>query len=117
MNIHWMRCQGDVWCKLETVNLSHHHFDTMVGVYIIWHGGPQPHVVYVGQGQIRERLSDHRNDKRIQQYRHLDLFVTWARVPEQSNRDGVEAYLINVWRPKVNERGPRAAPLIVNPPW
>ena len=89
----------------------------MDGVYIIWHGGPHPHVVYVGQGQIRKRLSAHRNDERIQRYRHLDLFVTWTRVLEQSDRDGIEAYLINVWKPKVNEKEPRIAPLTVNPPW
>lgn len=118
MNVRWMKCQGDVWCKLDTVNLYHPHFEAIDGVYIIWHGGSNPHVVYVGQGRIRDRLSDHRRDERIREYGHLDLFVTWAHVPEQSNRHGIEAYLIDVWMPKVNEKHPGVAPRIaVNPPW
>ena len=116
MNIRWMKCQGDVWCKLNTVNLDHHHFDVMDGVYIIWHGGPNPHVVYVGQGCIRDRLLAHRNDDRIQRYGHFDLFVTWARV-EQSYRDGIEMYLSQVWKPLVGERDPNVQPVTVNAPW
>ena len=36
----------------------------------------------------------------IQQYDHLDLYVTWAKVQEHF-RDGVAAYLADTWKPIV----------------
>ena len=115
MNLYWMKCVGDVWCKLNAVNLNHHHFDAMEGVYIIWHGGGQPSVVYVGQGDIRDRLGMHRTDPRIQKFASLDLYVTWSRV-EPSKHDGVERYLADYWNPKVGEH-PKVIPIEVNSPW
>ena len=52
MNVEWVKCQGDVWCSLATVNLQHSHFDGLEGVYIIWHAGDTPATVRVGQGII-----------------------------------------------------------------
>ena len=54
MNLNWIKCQGNVWCKLYSVNLDHDHFNGKNGVYIIWHGGTEPKVVYVGQGKYQE---------------------------------------------------------------
>jgi hypothetical protein len=88
----------------------------MYGVYIIWHGGSNPAVVYVGKGYIKERLAEHRNNPPIQKYEHLGLYVTWAAVAA-ADRDGVEAYLANNWRPKVGESHPTAVPVEVNSPW
>ena len=116
MILNWIKCQGNVWCKLNSVNLDHDHFNDKDGVYMIWHGGPEPKVVYIGQGNIRERLYDHRNDPKIQQYTHLDLYVTWATVFGQ-DRNGVEAYLADYWNPKVGERHPDARHIHVNSPW
>lgn len=116
MQLTWIKCQGEVWCQLNSVNLAHQHFSKMDGVYIIWHGGPKPTTVYVGQGGIRDRLTNHRSDPRIQQYNHLGLWVTWASVT-QSNRDGVEVYLAQRLKPIVGERHPDAAPIEVNLPW
>ena len=116
MNLHWMKCVGDVWCKLNAVNLDHQHFDGVEGVYVIWHGGDQASVVYVGQGVIRDRLREHRSDARIQQFADLDLYVTWSNV-ESAQRDGVEAYLAQHWNPKVGERHPPTSPITVNSPW
>ena len=81
MQLQWTKCQGEIWCKLNTVNLSHAHFNDKDGVYIIWHGGPNAATVYVGQGNIRDRLTQHRNNSLIQQYDKLGLYVTWASVP------------------------------------
>lgn len=116
MQLTWIKCQGDVWCQLSTVNLAHSHFDNMNGVYIIWHGGPNAATVYVGEGSIRDRLTQHRNDDRMRPYVPLGLYVTWASVP-QSNRDGVEVYLAQHLKPKIGERHPDAAPIQVNLPW
>ncbi|MCK4357411.1 MAG: hypothetical protein KAW92_01465 [Candidatus Cloacimonetes bacterium] len=116
MQLNWMKCQGDVWCKLNTVNLAHQHFDNMDGVYIIWHGGENAATVKVGQGNIRARLQDHRVDPSIQAYNDLGLFVTWAKVPSHQ-KDGVEAYLGEKLNPKVGDRFPDVEPIAVNLPW
>jgi len=114
--VNWNKCQGEVWCKLNSVSLSHQHFDNMEGVYIIWHGGPKPATVYVGRGVIRERLTEHRKNSQIQQFEPLGLFVTWARVaPEQ--QDGVEAFLAQRLKPSVTESSPNVTPIDINLPW
>lgn len=106
-----------MWCKLNFVQLAHAHFDNLEGVYIIWHGPPNPATVYVGRGMIRERLEAHRKDERIQKpYAEMGLFATWAAVPAQS-RGGVEAFLKNCLKPEVNEQGSTDAPIPVNLPW
>ena len=114
--VNWQQCEGNVWCSLNAVNINHSHFDNMSGVYIIWHGGARPKVVYVGKGNVRERIQAHRQDKRIQAYASYGLFVTWASVAIGHQRS-VEAYLENHWRPKVGERHPEARHIQVNSPW
>ena len=116
MKLNWTKCQGGVWCKLNFVNLNHEHFNNKRGICIIWHGGTGPKVVYVGQGDIRERLTKHRSNPDIQKYEPLDLYVTWATVPE-SNLNGVEAYLAKIWAPKVGMSHPIDHPVQVNSPW
>lgn len=117
MQLKWIQCQGDVWCKLNAVNLDHEHFNNMHGVYVIWHGGTDPKVVYVGQGIIKERIIEHRTDPQIQAYADLDLYVTWAAVPKEY-RAAVESYLANTWSPIVGLRHPQTSPpMQVNSPW
>lgn len=114
MNLIWGTC-GDngSWCGFLTVNLAHPHFDNKEGVYIIWQG--KGAIIRVGQGVIRDRLSEHRKDTTISAYNNL--FVTWASVPSQY-RDGVERYLANRLNPVVGERFPKVtAPSEVNLPW
>ena len=116
LQLNWTKCQGDVWCKLNSVNLDHSHFNHMEGVYVIWHGGQNPAVVYIGQGNIKDRISAHRIDPQIQVYANNDLYVTWAIVAAP-NRSGVEAFLASRWNPKVGIRHPHASPIAVNSPW
>lgn len=116
MVLNWMKCVGDAWCKLNAVNLDHSHFNELAGVYMIWHGGSKPHVVYVGQGDIKDRLKAHRKESDIQQYANLELFVTWASVAPEY-RDGVEAYLADHWKPKVGSRHPVVNRIQTNSPW
>jgi len=113
MELHWIKCVGNVWCNLETVNLD--GIGDVAGVYLIWHGGPTPRWVRVGQGNIKERLSQNRNDAQVLAFRQHRLFVTWAAVPE-SQRDGVEAFLAAYCAPLVGERFPDRQPITVNLP-
>ena len=114
--LSWIKCDGNQWCSLLTVNLSHPHFQGLEGVYIVWHGGSSPWTVYVGQGVIRDRIAAHRIDKDILQFSHLGLFVTWAQVEAQW-RDGIERFLADRLQPKVGVAHPAVAPISVNLPW
>ena len=119
LTLHWNSCVGNIWCPLGTVNLDHHHFDDLYGVYIIWHWDNQRqlYVHKVGQAkddEIRERLKAHRRDFG-NAYSGYTLCVTWAEV-DISDIDGVEAYLGNTLKPQ--DRYPLVEPIIVNlPSW
>jgi hypothetical protein len=113
MTLNWNKCVGGIWCPFETVNLD--GVGEVSGVYLIWHGGANPRWVRVGQGNIKERLSVHRNDPQILAYRPHGLFVTWAAVPA-AQLDGVEAYLFDQCKPLVGERCPDCNVIPVNLP-
>jgi len=114
--LYWTKCEGDIWCPFLTVNLQHPLFQHLEGVYIIWHGGERPRTVYVGQGNIAERLSAHRSDRQILGYSSLGLFVTWARV-DSAARDGIERYLADQLQPIVGAAHPDTTPIPATLPW
>lgn len=116
MRVKWMKCKGDVWCKLGSVNLEHSHFDGMEGVYIIWHAGENAATVYVGKGDVKDRLAFHRTNPNIQKYANMVLYVTWAAVSE-SQQSGVEKFLADRLSPLEGDRHPDVAPEEVNLPW
>ena len=111
VQVNWRRCIGDDWCPLENLNLSSVN---EVGVYIIWHGGTRVRYVYVGQGVVADRLSEHKLNPDILQYRASGtLFVTWAAVSPRL-RDGIERYLADFLRPMVGSQYPDVTPIPVN---
>ena len=116
LTLNWIKCTGDTWCELGTVNLNHDHFNNLYGVYIIWYWDNQRqlYVRKVGQGEIRERLKQHRRNLGSTHSGHT-LYVTWAKV-SAPYRDGVEVYLGNKLRPQ--DIYPDVEPIPVNlPPW
>ena len=115
LNLHWIKAQNGNWLPLEDVNLDDVN---TAGVYVIWHTGNPGRVVYVGQGDVKARLTSHRtNNKAILNYRQQGaLRVTWAAVPA-SQRDGVERYLADTWKPLVGDAHPDVLPIAVNSPW
>ena len=115
MTVHWNKCEGNVWCKLNTVDLSSSHFNRMTGVYVIWHGGNNLRTVRVGQGSIKDRIEAHRTDPEVQAYNHLGLYVTWASIPENC-LDGVEVFLAQHLGPLVGQNFPNVPPIPVNLP-
>ena len=117
MLVDWTKCVGGHWCSLNRVNLEHEHFNNLEGVYIIWHSGSEPATVYVGQGQIKTRLTAHRSDDRIMVYSHLGLLVTWAKVEGVATRNGVERFLFDRLKPKENVDIHSVVPITVNFPW
>ena len=85
-------------------------------MYILWHGGENARVVYVGQGDVVARITAHRQDDRILSYSQLGLYVTWASVA-LVHQNGVERYLADQWRPLVGDAHPAVTPIAVNAPW
>ena len=118
MAVSWQRCEGGVWCQLERIDLDGPYFrSTKVrGVYLIWHAGPAPNVVYVGQGNIADRLRHHRQDPQILSYRSCGhLYVTWALLSDY-HLDGVEQFLANTFSPLVGYHSSNSNPIAVTLP-
>ena len=89
------------------------------GVYIVWSDGGDslvPYAIYVGQGDVAGRITDHIKDPKIRKHtKDGDLFISWASVPAAC-RDGVERYLANKHSPVEGDRHPEAQPIRVNDP-
>lgn len=111
MKVNWIRYENNKWCNFEKLNLPHNHFNNLDGVYIIWSNDI---VVRVGSGNIKGRISDHRNDVEINGYPALN--VTWAKV-SQTEMLGVERYLGEKLNPAVGDRFPNEPSIPVNLPW
>ena len=88
------------------------------GVYVIWHGGTQPRVVQVAQGEnIGQHLRSLNKDPAIMAYKQYgELYVTWAAVPA-SIRGGVERYLIDTYRPLIATSFSMIFPIAVSSPF
>lgn len=115
IQVTWQKCGDDRhWCSFDKLRLDNLRAD---GVYIVWHGGSKPRVVYVGQGDVADRIAKHRNDPRITHYRRYGgLYVTWASVP-RNQQDSVERHLADRWNPLVGVAHPEVRPLAVNSPF
>jgi hypothetical protein len=110
----WIRPNLADWYNLETVDLS---AVATVGIYVIWRSGQTPWTIQVGQGDIADLLSAHRHDPKLLAFSSPGgLRVTWAAVPE-TNRDGIERYLVDQLHPLVGARYPDVRPIPVNLPW
>ena len=116
LNLEWGRCTGGQWCQLQALNLLHPVFQNLYGVYVIWHAGNAPRVVYAGKGNIAERLGAHRGSQEILQYAYNGLFVTWSAVLP-SLADGVESFLLATLTPLENKQASTAPHVAVNLPW
>ena len=112
--LHWVKSKAGTWLQFQSFDMS---TTTEQGVYIIWHTGNPGRVVYVGQGDVNARLTQHRSRRDINQYANFgELRVTWASV-SANLRDGVERYLADTWNPLVGDAYPQAMPVAVNSPW
>jgi hypothetical protein len=117
LSVSWGQCTGGNWCSFEAVDLASDVFGAS-GVYLIWHAGQEPRVVYVGQAaMLRDRLAAHRGDDRILAYRSFGLYVTSTVLETAARRCGVEAYLAGRYAPLVGDRHPDVPPIAVNSPW
>jgi hypothetical protein len=114
LTVHWIKSTTGSYLPLETIDLAD---VSTSGVYVIWHEGNPGRVVRIGQGNIADRLAQHRKDPAILAYaRQGTLRVIWAAVPAHQVGP-VERYLANQWPPLVGDAFPDVAPLAVNSPF
>ena len=95
MNLSWIQCERGVYCTLLRVDLTNQDGD---GVYLIWHK-TSGQAIYVGQGNIRERLEAHRVSDLVHLYGYEALLATWVFVPGEEDRKAIERYLHRVLSP------------------
>lgn len=118
MQVHWTKCTGAVWCSFENVDLSN---VSVEGVYLIGYGAitgvtKTVRTIYVGQGNVADRIVAHRSDPRIADHATGGrMHVTWTAISSRL-RDGVERYLANELSPLVGTHHPDVAPVEVNLP-
>lgn len=115
VNLAWIHCTGKEWCRLTDVDLS--QLNPLIrGVYLIWQTSGR--VVYVGSGNIRDRLENHRIATDI--LVHADesgiLLVTWARVVHEAYIEPIERYLTAMFNPIVSGNHTKGQQITVNPP-
>jgi hypothetical protein len=117
MTFSWTKSINGSWLHLDAVNLQNVYAE---GVYVIWYRGNlgRPgNVVYVGQGNIASRLSQHRQNPQIMRHNlHEKLLVSWLAIPAQY-RDGAERYLADTWQPLEGSSWPEAKHNRLAAPW
>lgn len=115
MHIGWCKCILQSNCRLNLINLNHHHFDNLIGVYVIWCKKNKTRVVCVGKGNIRNKLIAMKSDKKVLEY-GPDLFITWAAVPFDL-LDGVETFLCAKLEPEIYSTSNSVSSISVNLPF
>jgi len=113
--VEWSKGEGGSWCKLGEVELDHESLIGIEGVYVIWHDPGNPVVLRVGEGPIRNRLTQERSDQRLATYGRDGLFVTWAPV-NAIHRADVTRYLADTLKPTFGDRYPAGNQIEVNLP-
>jgi predicted GIY-YIG superfamily endonuclease len=93
---------------------------TAYGVYMIYTAGSLlggPAILRVGQGDVANRLREHRQNLTILSYqrRNGPVMVVWASVSPLIV-DGVERYLADRYRPLLGEAFPDVRPVPVTLP-
>lgn len=115
MQVKWSVCQGNIWCGFRALNLDYDLANTY-GVYIIWMEGSIREIIYIGEGNIGERIRSHRNDLRFSNIR-AGSYVTWAIVSGNLGK-AIEAYLSARLNPRLGITESHTWPIIVNlPKW
>jgi hypothetical protein len=113
LTVNWVKCHTNVWCSFDQLELSK---VKEIGVYIIWYEGNPGSVIRIGQGDVAARIGVHRNDSAVTAYRTSGtLRVTWASVPA-AQRNGVEKFLADHYRPLIGDAFPAVPAIAVNLP-
>lgn len=113
--LSWVKSIDGKWLNLVNLDLTNIH---AVGVYIIWHGGENPRIVRVGQGNIASRLTAHRMNHQIMRFSDFGpLMVTWADVADPMERGGIERFMAQQFKPIIKDRVPAVHPVVAASPF
>lgn len=118
MHVDWIKnTTNGQWFDFLRLNLESSYFLDKRGVYVIWYTSPsQAKVIYVGQGNIGERLKEHRQNPSITHYsQYGQLKVSWAIIPNDNWLNGIEAYLADLYNPTEAKNYPNVTRMPVNP--
>ncbi len=111
----WAKSIDNKWLNLSNLDLTNLH---ATGVYMIWHGGENPRIVRIGQGNIAARLAAHRLNHQIMRYVESGpMMVTWAEIEDQAMRDGIEAFLAKQFTPLIKDKVPEVRPIQASSPF
>lgn len=123
-HLHWVKNErNSEWFDFLRLNLDSPYFINKRGVYVIWYTSPlvgSSKVIRLGQGDIGDRLREHRSNPDIVEYSKLgQLKVTWALIDNlnffEGDLNGAEAYLADFYAPLIGERFPFVQGISVNP--
>lgn len=93
--VHWAKTPGGRWHDLWGDNLS--AVGSAFGVYVIALALPGERdrlSVYMGEGNIRQRLQSHRRKPKFKQFRRVGKLVfTWTEVDTKRAAQGIETHL------------------------
>jgi hypothetical protein len=113
VQLSWSKGAGGEWYSLEQVNLV---ALGDYGVFVIWRNGDLAHasaVLYVGRGALRYEIARCRREAL---FATPGLKITWARVDDVRDIDGIAAYLYQRLHPMWGEVVPWSQALTVNLP-
>ena len=106
LDLKWVKSLDNNWLDLKRLDLAAmaRNPSRPVGLYIIWHGGPDPRIVRIGKGDIAVRLLSHRQNLQIMRYENQGaLMVTWAVLHDPHRQACVEKYLNEKFPPLVRD--------------
>ena len=84
------------WSNSASLNSTDWTRNSSKGVYVIWRGIFVWTIVYVGRGDIGDRLYFHQTNLIIQKHRNFGLYARWAAVYAEVAQKGAESYLQRV---------------------
>lgn len=106
--VTWVKnTQNNDWFDFLRLNLDAPYFAGKRGIYVIWYTSPSvAKVVRLGQGDIADRLKEHRSNPEIMKFSSVgQLKVSWIIVDNIviSNNDlnGIEQFLAKTYSPSV----------------
>ena len=113
--VNWIKnTQNNDWFDFLRLNLDAPYFVGKRGIYVIWYTNPSiAKVVRLGQGNLGDRLKDHRSNSQITEYSNIgQLKVSWLVVDNISiferELSGIENFLARIYSPLVGDAFPQA---------
>lgn len=106
--VNWIKnTQNNEWFDFLKLNLEAPYFIGKRGIYVIWYTTPSiAKVIRLGQGDISDRLKEHRQNFEITKFSNTgQLKVSWILVDNYSvseyDLNGIEQYLAKQYNPIV----------------